>query len=243
MKSLCLILLGLGSLFSCAKKSTPDVVPANAIVITPVQTTMPTTTDTLTYLALGDSYTIGQSVDAKQSFPVQLKDKLAAYGVQQPTIIAQTGWTTDNLINAINLGGIAGKKYDIVTLLIGVNDQYQGLSQANYRTKFVQLLNTAIGFAKAGKTHMFVLSIPDYGVTPFAAGQEATIGPLIDQFNTINFEESNKAGVNYVNITNISKGAATDLTLVAVDGLHPSGIMYAQWVALLSTVVIPVIKK
>jgi lysophospholipase L1-like esterase len=242
MKSLCLILLGLGSLFSCAKKSTPDVVPANAIVITPVQTTMPTTTDTLTYLALGDSYTIGQSVDAKQSFPVQLKDKLAAYGVQQPTIIAQTGWTTDNLINAINLGGIAGKKYDIVTLLIGVNDQYQGLSQANYRTKFVQLLNSAIKFAKGNKKRVFVVSIPDWGVTPYANGNDAKIAPEIDQFNAINKEESDKAGVNYINITPISKEAATNPLLTASDGLHPSAVMYAKWVEAIAPVVVRQLK-
>jgi lysophospholipase L1-like esterase len=163
--------------------------------------------------------------------------------VQKPYIIAQTGWTADNLINAISSSGITGKKYDIVTLLIGVNDQYQGLSQANYRTKFVQLLNTAISFAKDKTSRVFVLSIPDYGVTPYANGQEATIGPLIDQFNNINHEESIKAGVVYVNITTISKEAGTDKSLIADDGLHPSAQQYSRWVDALSPAVIEQIKK
>jgi lysophospholipase L1-like esterase len=196
------------------------------------------TPNTISYLALGDSYTIGQSVDQKDSFPYQLSAKLTNYGVQQPTIIAQTGWTADNLIAAINSSGITANKYDIVTLLIGVNDQYQGLSQANYRVKFVQLLNTAISFAKGNKNRVFVVSIPDYGVTPFANGAGATIGPLIDQFNAINKEESDKAGVNYINITPISKQAATDKTLTAIDDLHPSGAMYALWVNAIAPVVV-----
>ena len=245
MKYLLIMILGLGSLFSCAKKQSPvdEPVTTNTTII-PVQSTIPSSsTDTITYLALGDSYTIGQSVDVKDSFPFQLYTKMAAAGVQKPTIIAQTGWTSDNLINAINTSGITGKKYDIVTLLIGVNDQYQGLSQTNYRTKFVQLLNTSIAFAKGNKSRVFVLSIPDYGVTPYANGQGASISPQIDQFNDINREESARAGVNYINITPISKNAATDLSLLANDSLHPSAIMYAQWVGLLSTVVAEKIKK
>jgi len=218
--------------------------PAQTTITNPVQSTMPSaTTDTITYLALGDSYTIGESVPATSSFPYQLYTKMTASGVQKPTIIAKTGWTADNLINAINTSGINNKTYDIVTLLIGVNDQYQGLSQTNYRTKFVQLVNTAIKFAKGNRSRVFVLSIPDYGVTPYANGQEATIGPLIDQFNDINRQESQQAGVNYINITPISKNAATDLSLLAGDGLHPSAIMYGQWVGLLSTIVAEKIKK
>jgi lysophospholipase L1-like esterase len=185
-----------------------------------------------TYLALGDSYTIGQSVPQDGSFPYQLVARLNATGenVAAPTIIAVTGWTTDNLINAISQSNIHDKTYDFVTLLIGVNDQYQGLSQTNYRTKFKQVLGTAISFAKGDTSRVFVVSIPDYGVTPFANGQESIIGPLIDQFNAINLDESQKAGVHYVNITPISKAAANDLTLVADDGLHPSAKMYGLWV-------------
>ncbi len=227
----------MGALLSCSKTISP--VPADTVVDAPANTTtMPVSANTISYLALGDSYTIGQSVDQKEAFPYQLSAKLAGKGLQNPTIIAQTGWTADNLIAAINSSGISSNKYDMVTLLIGVNDQYQGLSQTNYRAKFVQLVNTAITFAKGNKTRVFVVSIPDYGVTPFANGAEATIGPLIDQFNAINKEESDKAGVNYINITPISKGAATDKSLIAIDGLHPSAGMYALWVNAITPVVI-----
>lgn len=194
---------------------------------------------THTYLALGDSYTIGQSVPQADSFPYQLVTRLNTTGenVQAPTIIATTGWTTDNLINAISQSNIHSQTFDFVTLLIGVNDQYQGLSQDNYRIKFRQVLSTAIGFAKGDTSRVFVVSIPDYGVTPFANGQDAVIGPQIDQFNAINLDESQKAGVHYINITPVSKEAATDLTLVADDGLHPSAKMYGLWVSQLAPVV------
>jgi len=198
-----------------------------------------TVTDTLTYLALGDSYTIGEAVPQQQSFPFQLTALLAAHSVNvaPPTVIATTGWTTDQLINAVNTSGIHTKTYDIVTLLIGVNDQYRGLSQSNYRTKFIQVLNTAISLAKGDKRRVFVLSIPDWGVTPFAKGQDDIIGPQIDQFNSINKEESQKAGVNYLDITGLSRQAKTDLELVAEDDLHPSGKMYGQWVARLEPMI------
>jgi len=234
MKTLLLILMGTG-LFACSKNS--PTLNGDTVDTTTAKTTMPAITKNISYLALGDSYTIGESVNQAGSFPYQLSAKLSTSGVQNPTIIAQTGWTADNLIAAIDASGIKGKTYDFVTLLIGVNDQYQGLSQTNYRTKFAQLLNTAIAFAKGNKTRVFVVSIPDYGVTPFAGGQDAIIGPQIDQFNAINKDESDKAGVNYINITPISKQAATDGSLVALDGLHPSIKMYALWVDAIAKVV------
>ena len=153
--------------------------------------------------------------------------------VNTPTIIAATGWTTDELINDLFHDPITGKKFDIVTLLIGVNDQYQHLSQDNYRNRFQQVLDTAISFANGNKNHVFVLSIPDWGVTPFAAGQDSIIGPQIDQFNAINKQISTASGVNYLDITGISRQAANDPGLIASDGLHPSGKMYGQWVKLL----------
>lgn len=233
MKALNIILLGIGSLLGCSKPVSPQ--PADTTTVTTTTTMPATSTKAISYLALGDSYTIGQSVEQKDSFPYQLSAKL---GIPAPTVIAQTGWTTDNLIAAIDGSTIKGNTYDVVTLLIGVNDQYQGLSQANYRTKFVQLLNTAINFAKGNKAHVIVVSIPDYGVTPFANGAGATISPLIDQFNAINKEETDKAGISYVNITPISKQAATDKSLIAIDGLHPSGSMYALWVNMIAPVAV-----
>jgi lysophospholipase L1-like esterase len=199
-----------------------------------------TTVDSLSYLALGDSYTIGEAVPASQSFPYLLATELTIqnHPVTTPKIIATTGWTTDELISAISHSGITDKKFDIVTLLIGVNDQYQHLSRDNYRVKFQQVLNTAINFAKGNKNRVFVLSIPDWGVTPFAAGQDNIIGPQIDQFNAINKQISITAGVNYLDITGISRQAANDRDMIAADGLHPSVKMYLAWVAQLSPLVL-----
>jgi len=241
MKALFIILCSIGALTACSKKTDP-MQNMNSGPIPPSTGTVPvtgTTTDTLSYLALGDSYTIGQSVTARESFPYQLAADLPGFKVTEPTIIARTGWITDQLIDAIKSSAINDKTYDFVTLLIGVNDQYNGYSKDNYRVKFTAVLNTAIRFAKGNKKHVFVLSIPDYGVTPFADGNEAVIGPDIDKFNAINLDESNKAGVIYVDITAISKQAAFDLSLLANDRLHPSAKMYNQWVLKL----IPEIQK
>ena len=195
-----------------------------------------------TYFALGDSYTIGESVPAKESFPYQLAAELtkAGYPISQPEIIATTGWTTNELINAITNSNIKHKKYDIVTLLIGVNNQYRGYNQETYRTEFIQLLNTAITYANGNKNHVFVLSIPDWGVTPYAAGRDRSqIAREIEQFNAINKQETQKADVAYVDITPISQQAANDPSLNAEDGLHPSAKMYGLWVKAL----LPVIEK
>ncbi|HEY4197948.1 MAG TPA: SGNH/GDSL hydrolase family protein [Mucilaginibacter sp.] len=193
----------------------------------------------LNYLALGDSYTIGESVPAGQSFPYQLVNELSKqkYPVNAPSIIATTGWTTDELIDAILKSDIKNKKYDFVTLLVGVNDQYRELNQDDYKIKFQQVLNTAINFAGGKKDHVFVLSIPDYGVTPFGKGNESTIGPQIDQFNAINKQISVNAGINYLDITAISRLAKNDPDMIAVDGLHPSAKMYLEWVELLAPMV------
>jgi lysophospholipase L1-like esterase len=239
IKGFQLAVLILAAISGCTKKAATS--PAKNS--NPIQTTM--TTDSLSYLALGDSYTIGESVSQNQSFPYQLRAALdsASIAVKQPLIIATTGWTTDNLINAIANSGIIGKKYDFVTLLIGVNDQYQGLSQGNYQVKFAQVLNTAINFAGGDTSHVFVLSIPDYGVTPFAGGNDSTIGPQIDQFNAINKAASLKAGVHYIDITDISRQAASDPALIAPDGLHPSAKMYGLWIQRLEPIVAARIKN
>jgi len=233
MKTLQIFLVAIAALAGCTKSST-------AVMQTNMTTdTTKHSTTSYNYLALGDSYTIGQSVTLAQSYPYQLVNtlNLAYYTTKDPTIIATTGWTTQNLIDAIAQSNIHGKTYNFVTLLIGVNDQYQGISQTVYRSNFLTLLNEAITFAQGDTSRVFVISIPDYGVTPFANGQDSVIGPEIDQFNAINLDESTKAHVHYLNITPISKEAATDPTLIADDGLHPSDKMYTLWVNLLAPMV------
>lgn len=182
------------------------------------------------YLALGDSYTIGESVAVEERYPVQLARELK---MGEPEIIAKTGWTTDELNAAIDKADPHGP-YDLVTLLIGVNNQYRGRSADEYRTQFVALLQRAIGFAGGKTRNVLVVSIPDWGVTPFAKDRDrAKIGREIDQFNAINREETLRAGARYVDITPESRQAANDATLVAGDGLHPSGKMYSEWTRLI----------
>lgn len=199
----------------------------------------PITKPTQTYLALGDSYTIGESVPASASFPFQLQAALNLGGkpTAVPQIIAKTGWTTGELKAAIQEKNLK-QTFDLVTLLIGVNNQYRGLSIDAYRLEFSQLLQMAIGFAGGDVKKVYVLSIPDWGVTPFAQGRNrAEIAQQIDAFNAVNKEETLKLGVAYVDITPGSRLAATDLSLLAEDGLHPSGKMYAEWVKQLLPVI------
>ena len=196
---------------------------------------MPQDGTALTYLALGDSYTIGEAVPQQESFPFHLVAQLKTnnISVAKPKVIAKTGWTTDELQNAIRAENI-NQNYDIVTLLIGVNNQYRGYSLDTYRKEFKELLNTAISFAGKNKKRVFVVSIPDWSVTPFgkSSGRNIqTIASEIDAFNAIKKEETLAAGVSYTEITLASRNAATDLSLVAKDGLHPSGKMYAEWAA------------
>lgn len=193
----------------------------------------------ITYLALGDSYTIGEAVTANESFPYQLATQLKNEGlnVQAPKIIAKTGWTTDELQAAIATANIK-TSFDMVTLLIGVNNQYRGNSQSTYRKEFKELLQTAIAFAGNNKKHVFVVSIPDWGVTPFGknSGRNIqTIAQEIDAFNAINKEETLAQGISYTDITPASRNALTDASLVASDGLHPSGKMYGEWAVKVSS--------
>ena len=200
----------------------------------------------LTYLALGDSYTIGESVSQAESFPYQLVSELKTSGINivEPKIIAKTGWTTNELQSAIKTENIS-QSYDFVTLLIGVNNQYRGNSKTTYRKEFKELLETAINFAGKNKNRVFVVSIPDWGVTPFgkSSGKDVkNIGLEIDAFNAIAKEETLAKGVSYTDITIGSRNAATDLTLVAADGLHPSGKMYAEWAKNVAPLVIQALK-
>jgi lysophospholipase L1-like esterase len=188
---------------------------------------------TIRYLALGDSYTIGESVEATERFPNQLADFLKAGGLQtEVTIIAKTGWTTNELWDGIQASEI-NPPYDLISLLIGVNNQYRGYDIDEYREQFVFLLNKSIEYADGNPKHVIVLSIPDWGVTPFAHGQGGErIARDIDAFNAVNRAEAEKAGAQYINITSISREAAHDTTLIAGDGLHPSGKMYTEWAKL-----------
>jgi lysophospholipase L1-like esterase len=186
----------------------------------------------LRLLALGDSYTIGESVAAGQRWPVQLAAALETRGlvVAAPEIIATTGWTTDELAAGIDAVDPRGP-YDLVTLLIGVNNQYRGRPVEAFRVEFRVLLQRAVGFAGGRPGRVIVMSIPDWGVMPFAEGRDQTrIAAEIDAYNAACLEEAVRAGVRYVNVTGISRNAAADPSLVADDGLHPSGAQYARWV-------------
>lgn len=184
----------------------------------------------LRYLALGDSYTIGESVEEAERFPNQLASLLANEGVTVDVkIIARTGWTTDELWRGIQ-AEVVEPPYDMVSLLIGVNNQYRGRGLEEYREGFIFLLNKAIEYAGGDVKRVVVFSIPDWGVTPFAYGRDTTqIANEIDAFNKVNLEESTKTGVQYVDVTPSSRLALNDKTLIASDGLHPSGKMYAEW--------------
>ncbi len=195
------------------------------------------------YLALGDSYTIGESVDVAERFPNQLAALLANEGLPADvTIIARTGWTTDELWQGIQSNTVE-PPYDLVSLLIGVNNQYRGYDIHEYREGFKFLLGKAIEYAGGDVNRVIVFSIPDWGVTPFAAGRDANqIANEIDMFNQVNFEETQKAGAHYVDVTPVSRQAVDDGTLIASDGLHPSGSMYAQWAGLALPIALEILK-
>lgn len=183
------------------------------------------------YLALGDSYTIGQSVEPDERWPVILAAELKAAGkpIATPQIIARTGWTTRNLLDALEQNPPTGT-FDLVSLLIGVNNQYQGRNMEEYRVEFRQLLQKSIGYAGDDTGNVFVLSIPDWGVTAMGEGNRDHIAAEIDRFNAIAKEECDKQKVVFINITDISRTALNDPSMIARDQLHFSGKMYALWV-------------
>jgi lysophospholipase L1-like esterase len=183
------------------------------------------------FLALGDSYTIGESVPAPSRWPLQLTDSLSKRGVDclEPRIIAKTGWRTDNLMDAIVRAKLK-PGYSLVSLLIGVNNLYQGRSVESFAPEFEELLMLAIKLAGGNKSSVFVLSIPDYGYTPFGKSNQEKISVGIDTYNAMCKAISEKAGVAYFSITDISRKGLEEPDLVATDGLHPSEKMYAEWV-------------
>ena len=184
----------------------------------------------LRYLALGDSYTIGESVAPDEAFPFQLAARLRAQGLDlaEPEIIARTGWTTDELQAAIDERAPRGP-YDLVTLLIGVNNQYRERAAETYLPEFRALLEQAIAFAGQRAARVIVISIPDWGVTPFGRARE-NVAAEIDAYNVINRAETLRLGAHYIEITQDSRRALNDASLIAADGLHPSAKMYGEWV-------------
>jgi len=186
------------------------------------------------FLALGDSYTCGESVEPSQSWPIQLAERMRGDGVDlgQPTIIAKTGWTTDELSAGMDRANLKGT-YQLVTLLIGVNSQFRGRSIEQYRKEFISLLKRAIALAGGKPSHVVVLSIPDWGVMPFGKDKNpSAIAKSIDAFNAVNRQETAAVGARYVDVIAESRSAATQPSLVATDGLHPSAKMYSQWAEL-----------
>jgi lysophospholipase L1-like esterase len=188
----------------------------------------------LRFLALGDSYTIGESVEPGERWPVQLAAMLREQGltVEDPVIIARTGWTTAELDEGIDRAAPEGD-FDLVSLLIGVNNQYRGLGPLEYKQEFEALLERAIGFAGGEPSRVVVLSIPDWGMTPFGSHRDTElIASEIDQFNSLNAAATAEHGAWYVDVTPISREAPDDPDLIAGDGLHPSGKMYGRWAEL-----------
>ena len=186
---------------------------------------------TIRYLALGDSYTIGESVAESERWPVRLAALLGEEGidVEPPVIIAQTGWTTDELAAGIDAAAPEGP-FDLVSVLIGVNNQYREREAADFGAELCVLLSRAVELAGGRNGRVIVLSIPDWGVTPFAEGRDrAAIATAIDQFNAVAADEAGRTGARFLDITPVSRRAAEEPALVAPDGLHPSGLMYDEW--------------
>ena len=222
MKLILVILFFISGSFSCRKNATSMSVPGTAAT-------------KYYYLALGDSYTIGERVPPPDNFPGQVSNMMKNDTVdfQRPVIIARTGWTTDELETGIVEAGNADPlrpSYDFVSLLIGVNNQYRGRSADSYKPEFKELLKKAIRFAGNKADHVVVLSIPDWGVTPFASGRDrAQIAAEIDAYNAANKQIALQYNVHYIDITPWTREAATDASLLATDGLHPSGKEYKRW--------------
>ncbi|RYY57184.1 MAG: SGNH/GDSL hydrolase family protein [Chitinophagaceae bacterium] len=200
----------------------------------------------LTYLALGDSYTIGESVPGIENYPSRTVALLESEAVHfsTPEIIAQTGWTTTDLRTAIGKSQLAGK-YDFVTLLIGVNNQYQNLEIADFAQDFETLLEKAISLAGNDTGHVVVLSIPDWSVTPYATNHlpdrfgrnAASVSKQIDEYNAACRLISGKYHITFIDITDGTRAAAKDPSLLTSDGLHPSGKEYALWAEKLASII------
>ena len=198
------------SLFSCEEKEAPQP------------------TITVKYLALGDSYTIGQGVEENERWPNQLSAQLESNGieVQKTQIIAQTGWKTGDLLNGISDSTL--NDYDLISLLIGVNNQFWSQPFDVFQTEFDSLVNIAI--EAVGQERIFIVSIPDYGVTPFGSSNSENIANDIDMYNGYISERCAEEGFPFINVTEISRQLGDSDGALATDNLHPSGYQYSLWV-------------
>lgn len=234
MKKIFFIIAGFLLIFAFYNCSDSDTVTA----LTPINTTPPIVTVNLpkqfNYLALGDSYTIGQSVCKTCRFPEQLRKKLSDLDPKNTytsKIIATTGWTTSDLISGINAEN-PNSNYDLVTLLIGVNNQYQNKPFSIYENEFPELVNKAIALARGDKSNVIAVSIPDYAYTPYGKlyGNQSRISAEIDNYNAFAQKYCLEQNIEFVSITDITREGFVNPLLVAQDGLHPSELAYSYFV-------------
>ncbi|WP_281336890.1 SGNH/GDSL hydrolase family protein [Flavobacterium eburneipallidum] len=249
MRTILILLMSfffLATITSCSSENPSAKSETNPIVSDSSPEVL-TQSATITYLALGDSYTIGQSVCESCRFPEQLIKSLKNLNGENNfsvEIIARTGWTTTNLINAIDQQK-PSNNYDLVTLLIGVNNQYQGVNFSVYEKEFPELITKAIGLAKGDKTRLIVVSIPDYAYTPFGQsfGNPASISTEIDRYNTFAKSYCQNNGILFINITDITRNGLNNPILVANDGLHPSETAYYYFVERMVPKAVAILKK
>lgn len=203
----------------------------------------PVTTEELkyTYLALGDSYTIGQGVAEHKRWPNQLKTKLGASNIDltEVNILARTGWTTSALLSAIR--NEKPKNHDLVSLLIGVNNQYQNLSFNSFKNEFDQLVDLSLSLSGSSK-RVFVVSIPDYGVTPYGIDNRQTIANEIDMYNAYIREKCDELGLVFIDITYLSRELGDSRGALAEDNLHPSASQYSKWVDIIYPEILDLLK-
>ncbi|MCP9201184.1 SGNH/GDSL hydrolase family protein [Gramella sp. GC03-9] len=221
MKKLCYFFLSI-FLISCSSTSSTLDTSSNQTPEDP----------RFSYLALGDSYTIGESVVETERWPVQLAEQLRArgYKVAPPKIIAKTGWTTRDLLDGIERELDVQRDYDLVSILIGVNNQYQNRPLSEYEEELRTVFRKAINHSKTMEKGVFAVSIPDYGYTPFGLRDQEDISAEIDRFNEVFRRVAEEFEVEFFNITPISRQGLENPDLIASDDLHPSGLMYSSWV-------------
>ena len=202
----------------------------------------------LRFLALGDSYTIGEGVPLSEGWPAQLSALLNESGLlmDEPVIVAKTGWTTEELLSSMHAADLA-PPYDLVTLLVGVNNQYRKQDIQRYEKEFDTLLTNTINLAGGDSQKTIVLSIPDWSVTPYASDQSdhaslIDVARTLDKYNEINCRLAYRRGCTYVDVTGLTREHKNDPHAWAEDGLHPATLMYTQWARKLQPIVLRLFK-